>query len=192
VAIEVLTKKRIVPNFREIILCMLFAIPWTCQAEVLEVTSGGFSVSSMASSSATPANAWKTMTHHIHEWWHPDHSWSGDAKNLYMEAELGGCFCENLPLDTQGGGGGVEHLRIIYINPNREIRFDGSLGPLQTMSVQGRMIWKIEAVENGSEITFTYRVHGSSEKGFEGIAPAVDSVIKQQLDRLARRAGLPL
>jgi hypothetical protein len=181
-----------VPTLKQVMLCILFATPWTCQAEVLEVTSGGFSISSTVSTSATPTITWKTMIHHISEWWHPDHTWSGDAKNLYMEAELGGCFCENLPLDTQGGGGGVEHLRIIYYNPNREIRFDGSLGPLQTLSVQGRMIWKIEASETGSEITFSYMVHGSSAGGFEGIAPAVDSVVRQQLDRLVQKAGLPL
>ena len=183
---------RIVPTFQLALLCILITIPWSCQADVLEVNPGGFSVSNTASTSATPANTWKVMTHHISEWWHPDHTWSGDAKNLYMEAELGGCFCEKLPMNSQDGGGGVEHLRIIYYNPNREIRFDGSLGPLQTMSVQGRMIWKVEASETGSEITFTYRVHGSSAAGFEGLAPAVDGVIRQQLDRLVQNAGLPL
>ena len=63
----------------------------------------------------------------------------------------------------------------------------GALGPLQTMPVNGRMIWKIEPGESGSRISFTYHVFGHPEGGFEGIAAAVDGVIGEQLERLARR-----
>ena len=85
--------------------------------------------------------------------------------------------------------GGVEHLRIIYIKPGEEIRFDGSLGPLMDMPVQGRMAWKISPAEegaSGSTIRFTYLVHGHMEGGFTGLAPVVDSVIGEQIQGLAR------
>jgi hypothetical protein len=71
--------------------------------------------------------------------------------------------------------------------PGSEIRFDGALGPLQQMPVQGRMIWTIEASEGGSRITFDYQVFGHPAGGLTGIAPAVDSVIGEQLQRLADR-----
>lgn len=159
---------------------VIASIPLISQADVIEAGDGGFVVSHAVDTSATPEQSWAAMVEGISEWWHPEHTWSGDAANLYIKPELGGCFCERLP------NGGVEHLRIIYFKPITEIHFDGSLGPFQTMAAQGRMVWKIEPTEAGSRITFTYLVHGFTAGGFTGIAPAVDGVITLQLDRLAQ------
>ena len=167
-------------NLRFLAVLVFFTIPAPGQAEVLSSSASGFAVSHTVSTAATPEQSWKAMVQGISQWWHPEHSWSGNAANLYIKPEAGGCFCERLP------EGGVEHLRIIYFNPMREIRFDGSLGPLQTMAVQGRMVWRVDAIETGSSITFTYQVHGFADGGLGGIAPAVDGVIKLQLERLAQ------
>ena len=164
-----------------ILACLL--VPDWAGAEVLEAGDGGFSVSNSVTSTASPETVWATMTQHIDQWWHPDHSWSADAANLYMDTRLGGCFCERLPAT----GGGVEHLRIIYLDPAKEVRFDGALGPLQGMATEGRMIWTIKPADEGSNISFTYKVHGWSEGGLAGIAPAVDGVIRQQLERLTEK-----
>ena len=177
--------------------------PLLCQAEVKEVGDNGFTVSHTISTPASPAQSWQVMTGHIDTWWDPAHSWSGDSKNLYITAEAGGCFCERLPADGEGTAGGVEHLRIIYINPPHELRFDGSLGPLQSMSLHGRMIWTVKAAQagsaagsapestQGSTITFTYMVHGALQGGFAGLAPAVDGVIGLQLNHLAQKLAAP-
>jgi len=149
-------------------------------AEVLQAGEGGFSVHHSVEIAAEPFVVYRSMTSNIDQWWNGEHSWSADASNLYLEPELGKCFCERLP-----DGGKVEHLRIIYLSPGKEIRFDGALGPLQMMAVDGRMIWKIEAAENGSKVSFTYHVHGYTEGGLAPIAPAVDAVIGEQLQRLA-------
>ena len=151
-------------------------------AEVTRSGEHGFTVSHALTTAAEPFLVYRTMTAHIDEWWNPEHSWSGNAANLYMKTERGGCFCERLP-----DGGHVEHLRIIYLAPSAEIRFDGALGPLQTMAAQGRMIWKIEAAESGSRVTFTYQVFGHPEGGLAGIAGPVDAVIGEQLQRLGER-----
>lgn len=151
-------------------------------AEVVASDDYSFTVRHSITVEADPFVVYRTMTSHIDQWWNKDHSWSGDADNLYMEVEQGGCFCERLP-----DGGRVEHLRIIYFAPGKELRFDGALGPLQTMAVQGRMIWKIESVEAGSTISFSYRVFGHTDGGLSGIAPAVDGVIGEQLTRLGDR-----
>ena len=171
---------------RIITVAILLLLSLPCRADVLETAAGGFSVSTTISTHAAPAESWSAMVGRVSEWWHSDHTWSGSAENLYIDAKLGGCFCERLPQDGEGNDGGVEHLRIVYLKPLHEIRFDGALGPLQTMAVQGRMTWKINATETGSTITFTYLVHGYLDGGFAGMAPAVDSVIKQQLDRLGK------
>jgi hypothetical protein len=163
------------------VILLAAALPAT--AEVTSTGDSGFAVSHTVSVADDPRAVYKTMTNQISQWWDGEHSWSGSADNLYMDVKLGGCFCERLPGDVIPGGG-VEHLRIVYLAPNQEIRFDGSLGPLQQMAVQGRMIWKIEAVESGSTISFSYQVHGHLDGGFEGLAPAVDGVIGEQLNRL--------
>ena len=166
---------------------LLAGILPTAQAEVVQAGDSGFSVSQAVDTTASVDEAWAAMTQRVAEWWHPDHSWSGDAANFYIRAELGGCFCERLPGVAGKPEGGVEHLRIIYIKPGEIIRFDGTLGPFMDMPAQGRMSWSIsQATEGatGSSITFTYRVHGYMEGGFAGLAPVVDGVIGLQIQRL--------
>jgi uncharacterized protein YndB with AHSA1/START domain len=167
---------------RKLALAFVVAQSAPLAAEVVHVVEHGFTVKHEVTTEAEPSVVYRTMTAHIDQWWNPEHSWSGKAANLYMKAERGGCFCERLP-----EGGFVEHLRIVYLAPGSEIRFDGALGPLQAMAAQGRMIWKIEALEAGSRVTFTYRVFGHPEGGLAGIAPAVDGVIGEQLQRLVDR-----
>lgn len=162
-------------------------LPAISQAEVTELHANGFTVSHTVAVTTDRLSSWQQLLE-ISRWWNPSHSWSGQADNLYLNARLGGCFCERLP-DSESGG--VEHLRIIFLMPGREIRFDGVLGPLMEMAVQGRMLWKIEptvdetGASKGSSITFTYKVYGFLDGGFDGIAPAVDGVIGEQLNRLA-------
>jgi len=163
-----------------ILLLTVLTVP--VHAGIISVDEYGFSVSHEISVEAEPFVVYRTMAFHISEWWNPDHSISGKAANLYMKVERGGCFCERLP-----NNGRVEHLRIIYFSPGEEIRFDGALGPLQAMPVDGRMIWKIEPMEAGSKVSFTYMVFGHPEGGLEGIASAVDGVIEEQLNRLETR-----
>jgi hypothetical protein len=168
--------------FRPLLLVLALIPAGPLAAEVTQSGEAGFTVEHSIATAAEPFVVYRTMTAHIDEWWNPAHSWSGEAARLYLEAERGGCFCERLP-----EGGFVEHLRIIYLAPAREIRFEGALGPLQAMAAQGRMIWKIDKAESGSTVRFTYHVFGHPEGGLAGIAPAVDGVIGEQLQRLGER-----
>ncbi|MGD2128108.1 MAG: hypothetical protein PVJ33_04595 [Lysobacterales bacterium] len=153
-------------------------------ADVTESGDDYFTVRHTFVTGAEPATVYQRMKA-IGEWWNPEHSWSGEASNLYMDARRGGCFCERLP-----DGGGVEHLRIIYLAPGREIRFEGALGPLQPMAVNGRMTWSIEAADEGSSVTFIYRASGHADGGLGRISPAVDNVIGEQARRLEERLSL--
>ncbi len=168
-----------------VLIALILAVPVVLHAEVLAVTDNGFSVQHGITTKAGPEAVYEAMTR-IGQWWNPDHSWSGQPANLYMDARPGGCFCERLP-----DGGGVEHLRIIYLAPGQKIHFDGALGPLQGMATTGRMVWLIEAGEHGTKVTFTYHVIGFMEGGFEGLAPVVGGVIAEQLDRLADLLASP-
>ena len=167
---------------RTFLLALLLLQVGPLAAELTQSGEQGFTVRHTLATPAQPSVVWRTLTAHIDQWWNPAHSWSGDAANLYMDTGRGGCFCERLP-----DGGQVEHLRIIYLALGSEIRFSGALGPLQTMAVDGRMVWQIEAAESGSKVTFTYSVFGHPEGGLTAIAPAVDGVIGEQLQRLGER-----
>jgi uncharacterized protein YndB with AHSA1/START domain len=162
------------------VLLSLHALPLA--AELSQSGDNGFTVTHRLETAVAPQDVYRVLTSHIDQWWNPDHSWSKQAGNLHLRAEPGGCFCERLP-----DGGFAEHLRIIYLAPGQEIRFDGTLGPLQGMPVNGRMIWRIEEAGSGSAVTFTYMVFGHPAGGLGAIAPAVDGVIGEQLQRLGAR-----
>ncbi len=164
--------------------CLLAAVtatlPAVAAAEVTRAGQGGFSVRHELETTSDTNVVYEQLLR-IGEWWNPDHSWSGAAENLHLDLDRR-CFCEKLP-----DGGYVEHLRIVYLAPGAAIRFDGALGPLQSMAANGRMEWRIEGVEAGSRVTFSYHVFGDPAAGLEGIAPAVDGVIGEQLARLGER-----
>jgi hypothetical protein len=166
-------------------LLLLFAAT-QAQAEVSNLSDNGFTVRHSIETKVEPYTVYQTITSYINEWWSADHSYTGDAANLYMKVETGGCFCERLP-----EGGRAEHLRLIYFAPGRELRFDGALGPLQGMAVQGRMIWKIVPRESGSEVVFTYHVFGHPDGGLKAISGPVDTVIGEQLLGLKKRLEWP-
>ena len=155
-------------------------LPVTAPAEVTRSEPGGFTVRH-ALDTAADAGAVYAQFSRIGEWWNPDHSWSGKAENLHLDLDRR-CFCETLP-----NGGFVEHLRVVYLAPGETIRFDGALGPLQSMAANGRMEWRVEGAGAGARVTFTYHVFGDPATGLEGIASAVDGVIGEQLARLGER-----
>src|SRR5262245_59739816 len=83
-----------------------------------QVTSTGFLVKLEANINAPAAKVYEALIGQIGSWWNPVHTYSHDAKNLSIDPRPGGCFCEKLP-----NGGGVEHLRVVYIAPPQLVRF---------------------------------------------------------------------
>lgn len=144
------------------------------------VPAAGFVVKHTVQVKAPPARAWEALLQ-VGRWWNPSHSWSGDAKNLTIEPRAGGCFCEALP-----GGGGVEHLRVVFFKPNELLRMAGALGPLQTMGATGHLAFQLTADSTGTRIAASYIVGGWSEGGLDKMGPLVGMVIREQVDRLAR------
>ena len=90
-----------------------------------------------------------------------------------------GCFCESIP-----DGGGVVHLTVTFVNPNVLLRMTGGLGPLGLMGVDGNLTWEFFEAEAGTRVKFAYAVGGYAPDGLEAIAPAVDYVIGEALQRL--------
>jgi uncharacterized protein YndB with AHSA1/START domain len=148
-----------------------------------QVTPNGFLVKFDVSVNAPAAKVYDALVGQVGSWWDPQHTYSGDAKNLSLDARPGGCFCEKLP-----NGGGIEHARVIYVAPREVLRLSGALGPLQGSGVAGTLTWKLTSGTDNTRLQLSYSVGGFIDGGFEKIAPAVESVLRVQLDRLKQFA----
>jgi uncharacterized protein YndB with AHSA1/START domain len=144
-----------------------------------QVTSNGFLVKFDVSVNAPPAKVYEALVGQIGSWWNPEHTYSHDSKNLSIDARPGGCFCEKLP-----NSGGIEHLRVVYVSPPQIVRFSGALGPLQASGVAGSMTWKLTGGPDSTRLELSYSIGGFIQGGFEKIAPAVEAMLREQLDRL--------
>ncbi|SNS15195.1 Uncharacterized conserved protein YndB, AHSA1/START domain [Sphingomonas laterariae] len=147
-------------------------------AEVVAATPAGFKLARSVTVKATPAEAYAALGR-IGQWWNGEHSYSGNAANMRLDPRAGGCFCEALP-----GGGSIEHGRVIYAEPGKLLRFTGGLGPLQADAITGTLTWSIEAKSGATQITQSYVAGGYTPGGLESLAPIVDQVLGEQLDRL--------
>lgn len=148
-------------------------------AEVTSSAANGFvSVNEVIIEDGRAA-AWVAAVGETGKWWDPNHTVSGDASRMSIEAKMQGCFCESL-----GEQAGVVHLVVTMVNPTNLLRMTGGLGPLGLMGVDGNMTWEFEDAEGGALIRFTYAVGGYREGGLDEIAPAVDYVLGAALGRL--------
>ncbi|HUD90193.1 SRPBCC family protein [Sphingobium sp.] len=120
-------------------------------------------------------------------WWSDSHTYSGDSANMTIDARGGGCFCETIP-SKDGAAGSVEHGRIIYAAPGRQLRLSGALGPLQVEGVTGTLDFTIAPFGKGVKVKMTYVVGGYVRAGPATIAPLVDKVLGEQLAGLKRAA----
>jgi len=162
-------------------LLIALAIFGSCavRADVVDSATNGFTVRQSVVIHADRASVYGASVDRFAEWWDADHSISGDAANLYIEARPGGCWCERL-----GEHGGLIHMSVTFVNPGTMLRFTGGLGPLGLMGVTGNMTWEFAAHEDGTKVTWNYAVGGYSEDGLDTIAPAVDGVLTAALTRL--------
>jgi len=165
-----------------LLLCAL--APGAAWPAVKQAAPEGFLVEHHFAIAATPAAAWEVLVH-PERWWPKDHTWSGEAANLSLAAEAGGCFCERWP------EGSVEHGRVIFVRRARLLRFAGALGPLQELAVTGVLTVTLAPGEQGTEATVTYRVSGDPSHRLDAFAAAVDQVIGQQFGGFAALASRP-
>ncbi|NIV17114.1 MAG: ATPase [Woeseiaceae bacterium] len=148
-------------------------------AEVLDAGPGGFSLAHEVVIDADRAAVWHAAVGEIGGWWSSDHTISGDARNMTIDATPQGCFCETL-----GEKGGVVHMTVTFVNRNVLVRLTGGLGPLGLMGLDGNMVWEFFDAEQGTRVKFSYAVGGYMADGLDTIAAPVDGVIGDALLRL--------
>ena len=146
-------------------------------AEVVSASPNGFEISHTVNLVAKPEAAFAAFGK-VAGWWNADHTYSGSAKNLSMALTPGGCFCERFP-----AGGGIEHLRITYVDPGKRIVLTGALGPLLFEATSGVMDVQVKSRAGGSQLVLNYRAAGFFKGGAGALAPLVDGVLADQLKR---------
>jgi Activator of Hsp90 ATPase homolog 1-like protein len=161
------------------ILGCIIGLAATPAAATITVTENGFAIENVVTAYAAPEVLWPALIE-PRRYWNPQHSYSANAANFTLEVKAGGCFCETL-----GDGGSVEHMRVVMVLPNRQLRLVGGLGPLQQEGVAGSLTWTLKPVDGGTEVTQTYVVGGHLQADKATMAPLVGKVLGEQLTRLA-------
>lgn len=157
---------------------LFLLLPTSAFGKVLNSSNDGFTIEITSRVATSPAVSYRQFLA-IDKWWLADHTYFGSSKNLSLTPHAGGCFCE-IEGDKE-----VLHMTVTYVDPEKELRMIGGLGPLQMMAIHGAMSWKFEALENGgSKIVHRYQVIGSSSQQLDQLAPIVDKVQSQQFNSL--------
>lgn len=160
--------------------------------DVAALSETGFQIQLSAETPASKAQVWQALIAPA-QWWSSQHTYSGDAANLYIDAQASGCFCEKLPKPADAPAtqrmGSIEHMHVVYADPQRGVlRMVGGLGPLQGEAVHGVLTITLKPGEGGTAITWDYAVGGYFGTKPETLAPMVDKVLGEQLRHLAERA----
>lgn len=169
--------------------CLAFTPP--AFAEVKTSSDSGFNVVHIASVKASTEDIWKRLIA-PKDWWNKSHSWSGSTDGFYIDAQANGCFCELFQEKGSDGKvktvGSVEHMRVIFAQPGKVLRMQGGLGPLQSEAVTGTLTVAMEPSKDGqtTKISFSYVVGGYMRYKVSEIAPAVDTVLGDQFQRLLK------
>ncbi len=164
----------------------------TARSEVVAVNDIGFLASNSADIAADADSVYALLVQPA-RWWSSRHTYSGDAANMRIDPRAGGCFCEVLPGRDGRPDGSVEHARVIYAAPGRQLRLSGALGPLQSEAVTGTLDFAITSAGQGKgvRVTLSYTAGGYLRGGPRAIAPSVDQVLAEQLAGLKRAAEAP-
>jgi uncharacterized protein YndB with AHSA1/START domain len=161
-------------------LVSVFAASYPAGAAVVDVAPNGFTVRVSAHIAAKPTSVYAALITPA-RWWSSDHTFSGDAAHLSLDAKAGGCWCEKLP-----GGGSVSHLTVVYADPGKVLRLRGALGPFLGYAVDGAMTWSLKAGGDGTDLSLEYTLGGYIKDGFQPLSKAADGVLGDQVARLKR------
>ena len=147
-------------------------------AEVAVVSANGFSVRVATEIAATPEKVYEALVK-PETWWSSDHTFSGKAANLTLDAKAGGCFCETLP-----DNGTVKHQEVVLAAPGKQLVMRGALGPLQATGTIDAFSFMLEPDGGKTKLTVTFTAGGYLAEGFDDWAKKTDFVVSTQTTRL--------
>lgn len=131
------------------------------------LATGGFAVEHTVTLAGTPDSVFAALTGDLLPWW--DHYFTqGRPARLYLEPELGGCFCEEF--DTRGNG--ARHAVVTYVDAGKRLTFEGPLG-LAGNAIHMVTTYELAARGDSTVLTVKSRVSGEAREGW---AAAVNGV----------------
>ena len=148
------------------------------RAETSDVSATGFTVTHAFVIEGEPQRVWQAFTQPA-RWWSSQHTWSGQASNLSLDAQAGGCWCERW-----ADGASAMHGRVLMVQPGTLLRLQAWLGPLQELPVDGVLTLATGRRDGATRMRVTYRVAGAPAAALDRLAPAVDAVLGEQVRRL--------
>jgi len=158
----------------------LFSLGGAAGAAVVHAAPGGFELKQVVHISAPATRVYAALIQPA-KWWNSQHTYSGNAANLSLDARPGGCFCEALP-----NGGAVQHLVVVNVQPNEALELRGALGPFHARGVDGVLAFELTPAGDGVDLTMTNDLGGYMSEGMDSWAPKADGMLAEQLARLKR------
>ena len=159
----------------------------SARAAVVESSTTGFALEQTLYIAAPPERVYAALITPA-KWWNSEHTFSGNAANLTLDARAGGCFCETW------NGGSVQHLVVVDTQPGKILRLRGSLGPFQGQGVDGALTFTLKAYAGGTDLVLDNIVGGFMKDGFGKWPPLADAMLGDQMARLKRfvETGSPI
>jgi uncharacterized protein YndB with AHSA1/START domain len=152
--------------------------PGWALAEVADSSLDGFTVKTSVTIQASPDEVYRRLVHNVGDWWSPQHTFSGDARNLTIDEKPMGCFCEIV------GQGAARHMEVLRFVPGKTLVLSGAIGPLQSLAAAATMTIQLSPGDKGTTLDLTYAVAGYTPAGIDSWAAPVDSVLTEQFTRL--------
>lgn len=151
--------------------------PVSTHAEIVESSDAHYVLRHEGISSLAPGALWSRFVEPA-SWWHPDHTYSGDAGNLSLTPRAGGLWLE------QWQGGSVIHGSVLYVEDGESMRLYAPFGPLQGLGVYTVWTITISPEGSGSRVVFDEISSGPPSADLGEVAKAVDYVKTEAMTRL--------
>ncbi|RBP48770.1 hypothetical protein [Arenicella xantha] len=162
---------------KQVLLIMVCVFSVSLHAKVVSSTPSHYVLQHQAQSTLSPDQLWLRLSQPS-QWWHPDHTYSGDASNLSLDLEAGGLWREDW------NGHSVLHGMVVNFQAPELLRLEAPFGPLQGMAVKTIWTITIKPHHNGSLVIFDEISNGSDASGLDELAKAVDYVKGEAISRL--------
>ena len=149
----------------------------TARADIVDASDAHYVLRHEARSTLAPDALWQRLVVPA-SWWHPEHTYSGDAGNLSLDVRAGGLWLE------RWDGGSVVHGSILYLEDGKTLRLYAPFGPLQGLGVYTVWTITISADGTGSKVVFDEISSGAPSADLDELAKAVDYVKTEAITRL--------
>lgn len=169
---------------RMIVTALLLGLAAPADAEIVKRATEGFIIRHEGVVKASPAATWAALTD-WGGWWPASHSYSGDADNISLEIEADG------ELEEVWAGGHVLHGSVVAALPEKLLRLNAPLGPLQAIPVNAVLEFTLAPLGTGTRVGLVFHVAGPSSVNAGRYADAVDKVFAEAFPRLLAHTARP-